>query len=368
MNNDVSPLDSPSSLRGGVRGNAKARDASNVLVCLQRKRRKERAHSLAIRLPHLTTPDPSPLGRVDVLHRAFRAMTLTNMLRIAAAITALGLTMPAAARAGEPGAKPQRIISLNLCTDQLLADLVPRERIAAVSFLATDRTLSASASKLSGIRQVRGTAEEVLALAPHLVIAGEYTTGPTVDLLRRLGVNVLVVPLAADFDGMKKSIRLIAENVGEVERAENIIAEFDERLRAARSLVPGRPTALALQVNSLASGAGSLLDAALEVAGYHNMARDVRLGPAGRLPLEKLVASPPDLIVLANAPDDFRTVLADNIRHPAFAALLKMRSFVHLPMPLWMCATPKIADAVELLASMKRSGVAEAAHRARVAP
>ena len=256
---------------------------------------------------------------------------------------------------------PRRIVSLNLCTDQLLVDLVARERIAAVSFLATDRTLSAAASKLRDIKQVRGTAEEVLALQPDLVIAGEYTTGPTVDLLKRLGVNVLVVPLAADFAGMKETLRTIAKATATEPRAEEIIADFDERISAARSTVPGRPTALAYQVNSLASGAGTLLDAALQAAGYHNIARDIRLGPAGRLPLEQLIVSPPDLVVLANSASDFRTVLADNLRHPAFAALLNKRPYVHLAMPLWMCATPKIAEAVEILASMKRTGVAAAA-------
>ncbi|MCB1485738.1 MAG: ABC transporter substrate-binding protein [Hyphomicrobiaceae bacterium] len=253
---------------------------------------------------------------------------------------------------------PQRIVSLNLCTDQLLVDLVDRERIAAVSFLATDRTLSANASKLRGLKQVRGTAEEVLALKPDLVIAGEYTTGPTVDLLKRLGVNVLVVPLAADFAGMKATLRTIAAATGEPARGEKLIEDFDNRLSEARSLVPARPTAIAYQVNSLASGSGTLLDAALEAAGFRNIARDIKLGPAGRLPLEELVASPPDLIVLANAPNDFKTVLADNLRHPAFAQLLNKRPHVHLPMPLWMCATPRIADAVELLAAMKRSSVA----------
>ena len=275
--------------------------------------------------------------------------------------TAPVLSMVFAAFAGQGVARaepPRRIVSLNLCTDQLLVELVPRERISAVSFLATDRTLSAYASRLQGLKQVRGTAEEVMALAPDLVIAGEYTTGPTVDLLRRLGVKLLVVPLASDFEGMRASLRMMAEAVGESERGEAIITEFDERVRAARSAVPGRPTAVAYQVNSLASGPGSLLDAALEAAGYHNIARDRQLGPAGRLPLEALVASPPDLIVLANAPGDFKTVLGDNLRHPAFADLLRRRPNVHLPMPLWMCATPKIAEAVEILASMKRTGVA----------
>ncbi len=277
---------------------------------------------------------------------------LISMLLLAAATPA--------ARAQETAAAgiPRRIVSLNLCTDQLLVDLVARERIAAVSFLATDRSLSAAASSLRGLTQVRGTAEEVLALDPDLVIAGEYTTGPTVDLLKRLGVNVLVVPLASDFDGMKASLRALAKATGTAERAEAMIADFDERIAGARSLVPARPTAVAYQVNSLASGAGTLLDSALDAAGFRNIARAAKLGPAGRLPLEELVAAPPDLIVLANAPDEFKTVLADNLRHPAFRALLDKRPHVHLPMPMWMCATPRIADAVELLASMKRTGLA----------
>lgn len=278
---------------------------------------------------------------------------LISMLLLVAAVPA--------ARAQEAAAPaPRRIVSLNLCTDQLLVDLVPRERIAAVSFLATDRSLSAAASSLRGLKQVRGTAEEVLALDPDLVIAGEYTTGPTVDLLKRLGVNVLVVPLASDFSGMKEALRTLAKATGTPERAEAMIADFDDRIAGARSLVPARPTAVAYQVNSLASGAGTLLDAALEAAGFRNIARDAKLGPAGRLPLEELVAAPPDLIVLANAPDEFKTVLADNLRHPAFRSLLDKRPHVHLPMPMWMCATPRIADAVELLASMKRTGLARA--------
>jgi iron complex transport system substrate-binding protein len=157
---------------------------------------------------------------------------------------------------------------------------------------------------------------------------------------------------------MKDTLRTLATATGETERGEAIIADFDTRIDEARSVVPARPTAIAYQVNSLASGADTLLDAALEAAGFRNIARDIHLGPAGRLPLEELIAAPPDLIVLANGASDFKTVLADNLRHPAFAALLEKRPHVHLPMPLWMCATPNIADAVEILASMKRTGVA----------
>jgi iron complex transport system substrate-binding protein len=281
-------------------------------------------------------------------------------------LTVLALGAGTAALAAEDA--PRRIVSLNLCTDQLLVELVAPERIAGVSVLGSDRSLSASAAALDRFPKLSGSAEEVLALKPDLVIAGEYTTGATVELLRRLGQKVLIVPLATDFEGMRQTLRLIAKAVGETARGEDIIADFDARLRSARSTVPSRPTAIAYQVNSLVSGPQSLLDAALEAAGYRNLARDLKLGPAGRLPLEQLVTTPPDLVVLANAPSDFQTVLADNLRHPALADLLRRRPNVHLPMPYWMCATPKLADAVEILASMKSTGLAEAAPQADTAP
>lgn len=255
-------------------------------------------------------------------------------------------------------AQPRRIVSLNLCTDQLLVQLVARERIAAVTFLATDKSLSASAKELQGLAQIQGSAEEVLALEPDLVIAGEYGTGPAIELLRRLGQKVLTVPLASDFATLRANLRLIAKATGDKPRGEALIKEFDDRLAGARSTVTSRPTALSYEVQSLASGADSLIDAALDAAGYRNMARDLDLGRGGRLPLEELVSAPPDLIVLANAPDDFKTVLADNLRHPAFVQLLQRRPHVHLPMPYWMCATPKIAEAVEILAAMKSTGFA----------
>jgi len=275
-----------------------------------------------------------------------------------ALVLLLGLAACLAAGPGAraaPAGAPHRIVSLTVCTDQLLLDLVPRARIAALSYLAVDPTLSAKVEQARGIKGVRGMAEEVLALEPDLVIAQEYSTTATVGLLRRLGFRVVLVPLATDFEGMRRAIRIIAAAVGTTARGEAMIAAFDKRLAAAAPKGPERPRALAYQVNSLASGPGSLVDAALSAAGFHNVARDRALGPGGRMPLEELIADPPDLVVLANAPDAFRSVVGDNLRHPAFEALVAHRPHMQLPMPLWLCATPQIAAAVEELGAKRRA-------------
>ena len=274
---------------------------------------------------------------------------------------ALTLVLGLAALAAGPGPclaraeGPQRIVSLTVCTDQLLLDLVDRDRIAALSYLAVDPTLSLKVEEARGLKGVRGRAEEVLALRPDLVIAQEYSTIATVDLLRRLGFRVVLVPLATDFEGMRRAIRIIAAAVGDKPRGEAIIAAFDKRIAAAAPKDPQRPRALAYDVNSIVSGRGTLVDAALTAAGFHNTARERALGPGDRLPLEAIVADPPDLLVLANAPDAFRSAVGDNLRHPAFQALLKSRPHMQLPMPLWLCATPRIADAVVALGAKRRA-------------
>jgi iron complex transport system substrate-binding protein len=269
----------------------------------------------------------------------------------AALLAAGAVALPATASA----VPPQRIVSLNLCTDQLLLELVPRGRIAGVSFLAADPAMSSLADKARGLPLVQGSAEEVLALDPDLVLAGEYSTPATVSLLERLGRRVVRIAMASSFAEIREGVRRMADAVGEADKGRALVAELDRRLAASAALADARrPTVIAMQVNSLAAAPGSLLDEVFAAAGLHNMAREMGLGPGGRLPLETLLLHPPDLLVLANAPADFRTVLGDNLRHPAFEHVARTRPSLHLPMADWLCGTPGIAGAVERLAGARR--------------
>jgi iron complex transport system substrate-binding protein len=112
--------------------------------------------------------------------------------------------------------------------------------------------------------------------------------------------------------------------------------------------------ALAYQVNGLASGNGSLAHAVLEAASLGNHAVNLRLGPGGALPLELLAADPPDLLVLTGPADEYRTVVAENLRHPAFLAVSSGRETLVLPWRYWLCGTPEIATAIDALAAARR--------------
>jgi iron complex transport system substrate-binding protein len=277
------------------------------------------------------------------MRRAFAMLVL---------LLAWGLICPPASASES---RPRRIVSLNLCLDPLVLALVPRERIAALSFVAADPLLSPIANDLAGIRVVKGGAEEVLALDADLVLAGAYSTPATVSLLQRLGRRVEVVPIESDLTAVRAAVRQVAAAVGEPQRGEEMIAAFDRQLAAAAppASVGRRPTAAVYQLNGVISGPGTLIDEALRAAGFANHAESLPLGPAGRVGLEALVAKPPDLVVLGQEASSYRTVGADNLRHPALAALVRQRPHLLLPMQLWLCGTPHVAEAVTLLAAAR---------------
>jgi iron complex transport system substrate-binding protein len=281
---------------------------------------------------------------------------ISSNFRLVAAVAMLELATVTTASA-QAQTKPQRIVSLDLCADQLLIGLVGRERIAAVTHLAADPEVSAGWEQAKGLPVTRGAAEDVLRHRPDLVLAGPFGVAPTVSLLRRLKANVVVVPMATDLAGVRAAVRVIAAAVGEAARGEAVISAFDRRLAEVKTEPhASAPSAVVYEVGGAVPLAGSLADAALTAAGFRNKAGSYRLTRGGQVPLELLAAGPPDLIILSSPADEYRTVVSDNLRHPALAALRRNHASAVVPWRMWLCGTPQIAETIVRLAQM-RAGI-----------
>lgn len=265
-------------------------------------------------------------------------------------VATMAALVPIAAKAG-----PMRVVSLNLCTDQLALALLPRDRIAALSFLAADPGLSALAGQVGDLKLVRGMAEEVLPLAPDLVLAGTFTTRPTIALLRARGVKVLEVGLVSDFDAIRAQIRKVASALDVVERGEELIGRMDATLAAARppDANARRPRVLSLAPGAFTAGSGTLSDAVIQAAGLVNYAADKGLVGYGYLPVETVAADPPDLLV-ANADEKGHPSLNGQLlAHPALAHAVSGDARPAVPGSMWTCGGPSTADAVTLLAAAR---------------
>lgn len=283
-----------------------------------------------------------------------QAVAPRTTLSLVVLVAALCMSAMACSANAQP---PQRIVSLNLCVDQILIDLVEPDRIAALSFLSTDRSMSAVAARAQDFARVRGTTESILALQPDLVIAGAFSTPATRQLLKRLGTRVVEVAQPATIGGVRTLVRQLAKLVGSPERGQAVVAAFDARIAEAKALAaPNKtdahrsPTALAIQVNNIVSPPGALLHDAMRLAGLRNLAEEMPASRRGRVALETIATSPPDILVFANSPADFTTVLSDNLRHPIYRTLAEQRPAVRLPMWATLCGTPYVAEAVMRLA------------------
>lgn len=256
---------------------------------------------------------------------------------------------PAAGAAGTNEA-PGRVVSMNLCADELVLRLADRAQVLAVTYLASDPRGSTVASEAAGVPVTRGLTEEVVALRPDLVIAGAFTTRTTVGMLKRVGAPVLELGVPADLDGVRAQIRQVAQALGHPERGEVLVAELDARLA---SVIPStRPLrALVMRPNAFTVAPGSLGDALIRAAGLVNVAAEIGRDRFGQVPLEAAALADADLIVTDEGALGMPSLADTLLHHPVFRALAAKGRTVAIPNRFWTCPGPQVAEVVARLAA-----------------
>jgi iron complex transport system substrate-binding protein len=264
---------------------------------------------------------------------------------IVAALSAAGL-VPAV----DAVSKPQRIVSMNLCTDELVLRLADRRNIASITWLSRDPNSSNVADLAQGVPINHGVAEEIIPLKPDLVLAGIYTTRAPVALLKRAGMRIVDADVPRSFEDVRRQYRDIAALLGEEERGEHIIAEMDSnlaRLASERPSVP--PTAILLNPNGFTVGRGSVIDEVITRAGLENAAVRLGIGEYGQVPLEIITMNPVDVLIVSSYRDGPPAMATDLLRHPVFSRLSDRTRVVVIPDRLWNCSGPALVEAVERL-------------------
>lgn len=265
-----------------------------------------------------------------------------------------GLTFLAGALLSAPvSAAPERVMSLNLCTDQLAMTLAEPEQLISVSFLAREPDLSMLHEKAQGFPVNRGLAEEVFLEKPDLVVTGTYSLHNTTALLKRLGFRIEEFSFVQTLDTIPGEIRRMGALLGQEARAEKLAEDFSQELDAiAKSQCDMRPTMIAYDQNGVALGSGTLADSVMQAAGFANLAADLGLVGVAPFPLEQVIAARPDVIV-TSASEGAPTLGEHVPRHPAIAALPDTRIGAFVPAGAWSCGSPAVIEAVRALASLR---------------
>ena len=277
--------------------------------------------------------------------------------------TILAAALVACAPVPSVPAAPRGIVSVNPCSDAILAEVADPAQIRALSRYSRD---PASSSMDVGVARrfpaVSGTVEEIVALRPAVVVASTFTPPATRAALARLGIALVELPIATSVEESLGQVRQLAALAGQPARG----AELEGRISAALAAAappPGPPIpALVWQSGGIVPGEQTLIADLLRRSGFTNAAAARGLGQADFLPLERVLANPPRLILAAGDHSGEDRLLA----HPALARLPGTVRARLDPSLLW-CGGPTIIRAAARLAEVRRALGVEVARGLRQA-
>ncbi|WP_432688683.1 ABC transporter substrate-binding protein [Pseudooceanicola sp. C21-150M6] len=249
--------------------------------------------------------------------------------------------------------RPGRVVSINLCTDQLAMMLAAPGQLLSVSHLAADPQSSAMADRAAGYQLNRGRAEEVWLMQPDLVLADAFTDPATVALLRRLGLNVAVTAPAYGMADIPARLREVGVALGRAEAADRAVAAFQTRLAALREEVAHHPRAALYYANGYTSGDSSLAGEIIATAGFANIAGEAGVPAGGHLPLEVLALAAPELVI-SGRPYPGGSRSEEVLHHPVLTALQRRTAGAVHTSADWVCATPHVLEAIEEMRETRR--------------
>jgi iron complex transport system substrate-binding protein len=258
---------------------------------------------------------------------------------LAVAIAALA-AQPAGAA---PGGKPQRIMTMNQCADLIALQLVPRSRIASVTYLAREGAEQLFPGADAGIPVNHGTAEDVINVRPDLILAGDLSTPVTRRLAKRVGARVVELKSAQSFADVRATVRQVGEAVGEPARAAQVIATMDAKLAWLAAHPPKRRTrVVAWSGGTTVPGKGTLANEIIEAAGALNVAALPGIADT-TFDVEQLLIADPDAVLYGTRSTNPPSLSREEGRHRVVRRLWGDRRIGYSELS-FVCGLPQSAD------------------------
>jgi len=261
--------------------------------------------------------------------------------------------------APEPPPRPMRILPANTGVFELVAELVEKERIAAVpEVVFTWSSLPGGREAWEGIPVMgRFTGEELLALDPDQVLVHHYQfqASGALSQAREVRIPVVELPDPSSWEDLLAGVRQAGEALGERERAGELTRELEERRRALAA-TDRRAISILPYANygsgGWTAGPGTTVGLAIELAGLRNAAeRDGLRGPA-EISLEEVLAIAPDAFLCSSGVAGV-SAGAEYLRNERILAELEAvreGRIVVLDAGLYSAASQRVLDAAEELA------------------
>lgn len=274
------------------------------------------------------------------------------MRRFRASLAALVLLAAAPASAGP---RPQHIMTMDMCDDLLLLMLVPKDRIASITYLAHDAVQVLMPGADTGVAINHGTSEEIVRQKPDLIIGSPWSTPIARRLAKRVGARLVEMDSPNDFAGIRATVRKFGALVGEPVRAEALVRTMDADLARLAAARPARPIrVIAWSGSGRVPGKGTLTDAIVTAAGADNVGARLSGGRYASFDLEELLQARPDAVMQGIDRYGMPSLRTASARHPLIDRAYAGRQ-IDYPEAGYTCGLPQTARmAVELRRALDR--------------
>jgi iron complex transport system substrate-binding protein len=266
------------------------------------------------------------------------------------AVTLLALVLAVLAETG--GAAPLRVASINLTADELLVEMLPPERLVAVTRWADDPEMSSVAGRVpaAAVRLPRADLERLIELRPDLVVVSEYTDADFLRLLEKSGLRHHRLSGLASLAGIRAAIASLGQAVGTPQAATRLVARMDLVIGSLEKRLAGaaRPRVL-YWADPHTAGAGTAIGTLIEAAGARNVGAELGLHGIVPLSAEPAYAAAPDVFLVTKG-SGARDAL---LRHPLLSRSRAVRGgrVVEMPNRLLVSLSDHAADACWWLAA-----------------
>lgn len=197
-------------------------------------------------------------------------------------------------------ARPNRIASQTLGTDEILLTICEPNRIVALSGLAENADYSSVAEKAKEIpNRVAQSAEQILQRQPDLIFVASYSRSEVVEQLKISKAPVFRFSNFTSLEDIKNNIRTVGYATGCDAEAEKLIKKMNDELAAVRARIPANQAAPRVMSygGGYTAGANTTFNDMARAAGAINVSAENGIVDFVKISGEKIAEWQPDYIV-----------------------------------------------------------------------
>lgn len=257
---------------------------------------------------------------------------MRRLRRITATLVAALATLAAAAPRDRG-----RVASLNLTADEILVEILPPERLVAVTTFADEQGTSNIVGRVpAGVARLKADLERLVALQPDLVVVSEYTDPDFLHLLQRSGLRYHRMEGLHSLAGYRQAILDLGAAVGETARAQALVTRYDATLADLASRLRGvaRPRVM-YWASGMTAGADTAIGALIESAGATNVGAEIGVSGIAPVGAERAFVADPDVVLLGVWPGAREGL----VQHPLLSRLRAVREGRIVQMPTELLVT-----------------------------